>query len=205
MTYAGPLLDTMKRVAGLLKAEELDFALAGSLAAYARGGWSEPHDVDFVVLESSLPALESTLRGAGLRVVRPPEDWLIKAFDDESGSPGCMVDFLFRPAGIPVVGELIERAEPMLVESVMMPVLTATDLAVLKLLSLSEQHCDFGPLLRLSRPLREQIEWSTVRAATTHSPFARGFLALLEELNIALLPADTEVVPTAWPASTSDR
>ncbi|MGV9674423.1 hypothetical protein ACWDSJ_04010 [Nocardia sp. NPDC003482] len=192
MSSTAFLLDTMKRVAGVMKAADIDFALAGSLASYARGGWSEPHDVDFVVLETDLPRVEAALAAAGLRVVHPPEDWLIKAFDDDAGPGPCMVDFLFRPTGLPVTAEMLARADPLLVESVVMPVLAATDLLVLKLLSLSEQHCDFGPLLRLSRPLREQVDWDEVSAATRHSPFARGFVGLLNELDIASIPGEAE-------------
>ncbi|QQC92384.1 hypothetical protein [Streptomyces alfalfae] len=75
-----------------------------------------------------------------------------------------------------------------------MPVLASTDLVVLKLLSLTEQHCDFGPLLRVSRPLREQVHWPTVVKRTRDSPYARGFLNLLTELQV--LSHDAIGLPT---------
>ncbi|HWU08437.1 MAG TPA: nucleotidyltransferase [Streptomyces sp.] len=187
------LLETLKRTAGALKNESVPFALAGSLAAYARGGWSDPRDVDLVVTEDSVPAAEKALGRVGFQVFHPPEDWLVKASYDE-GSSHSMVDVLFRPAGIPVTQEMLDRADEIIVESVTMPVLASTDLVVLKLLSLTEQHCDFGPLLRVSRPLREQVHWPTVVKSTRDSPYARGFLNLLTELQV--LGHDAVGLPT---------
>ena len=42
---------TLKRVASVLKSADIPFALGGSFAVYARGGYSSDHDVDFLIRE----------------------------------------------------------------------------------------------------------------------------------------------------------
>ncbi|MFI6517975.1 hypothetical protein ACIBF1_20630 [Spirillospora sp. NPDC050679] len=188
--------NAVKVAASTLKAADVRFALAGSLAAYARGGWFEPHDVDFAILESSVPAAMAALRGAGLQVEDPAEDWLVKAYSERPGEGRCMIDLLFRPAGTPVTEEMLGRAQELQVESVVMPVLAATGLITLLLLALTEQRCDFGPPLRVSRPLREQIDWKAVLGATEHSAYARSFIFLLRQLNV-LEPDQADVFQTS--------
>jgi hypothetical protein len=180
-----PLLETLKKTAGALKRADIRFALAGSLAAYARGGVFSRHDIDFIVLKSDAPAVETALSCVGLRVVHPPEDWLIKAYDEDR-----LVDILFRLGGVEISTQLLDRAEELQVESVLMPVMAATDLITALLLSLTEPHCDFGPALRVSRPLREQIDWDRVTADTSASPYARAFVLLLQELNVLDTPEE---------------
>jgi hypothetical protein len=70
------------------------------------------------------------------------------------------------------------------VAAVPMPVLTATDLAIAWLASFSEHHADFAGTLTYVRPLREQVDWSRVRAETAGSAFAAAFFVLLRELRI---------------------
>ena len=55
---------------------------------------------------------------------------------------------------------------------------------VQKLLALSEQNPDYTSVLELARSLREQVDWAEVRERTQHSPFAKGYFTLLEELEI---------------------
>jgi hypothetical protein len=55
---------------------------------------------------------------------------------------------------------------------------------VTKLLSLTEHHLDFGPVLEISRALREQIDWCDLWVRTSESAFARAFFALVRELGI---------------------
>jgi len=59
-----------------------------------------------------------------------------------------------------------------------MPVESATDLLLGKLLVLNEHYCDFGRLFPHARALREQIDWAVVRRELAHSPH------LCEELGI---------------------
>jgi allantoicase len=83
-----------------------------------------------------------------------------------------------------VESELIERSETLPVLSVQMPVLTATDILVTKLLALDEHYCDFGRLLPVARALREQVDWETVRREVAGNDFAVVFLQLLGRLGV---------------------
>jgi hypothetical protein len=75
------LIVTMKRVGGVLKQVGIPFALAGGFAAYARGGVSSDHDVDFLLRERDVETALKALAEAGFRIERPPEDWLVKVYD----------------------------------------------------------------------------------------------------------------------------
>src|SRR3954467_9238054 len=131
----------MKKVAVELKRAEIPFALAGGYAAFARGGPESDHDVDFYLRQEDVQSAEKTLEQAGLRVEYPPEDWLIKVYDDDA-----MVDLIYSPTDLKVTSELLERADEIQVDSVGMPVLSATDLMLSKLLALDERYCDFASL-----------------------------------------------------------
>lgn len=173
------LLDTLKSAASALLSAELPFALAGGSAAYAWGAAPPFHDVDFVIMEPDVPAAAKAMTDAGMRVEFPPEDWLIKAFDEDR-----MVDLIFRLAGAPVTEELLARTTVLDVNAIRMPVLSATDLVLSWLRTFSEHHADFAGTLTCVRPLREQVDWATVRAETGHSPFGHAFLVLLEGLKV---------------------
>src|SRR3712207_2862811 len=75
-----PLIRTLKRVAFHLKELDIPFALAGSLAVYARGGAPVDHDVDFVIKEEDADRALAGLTEHGFRAVRPPEGWLVKVY-----------------------------------------------------------------------------------------------------------------------------
>jgi hypothetical protein len=179
----GALRDAMKKVATTLKGANVPFALSGGYASWARGGPEPTHDVDFVILSDDVPHALRVLEGTGLRVVQPPEDWLVKVYDGD-----CLVDLIFRPGDRPVTREQLDQADEIRVDSVVMPVQSATDLLVAKLLVLTEHYCDLGRLFPHVRALREQIDWPVLRRAVDRSPFARAFLELCAELD--LLPAD---------------
>src|SRR5919206_520530 len=98
------ITETLKRAAAALRGAGVPFALAGSVAAWARGGPAPCNDLDFAIPE--------------------------------------------------------EHAEA------------------------DEHALDFAGGLAIARALREQIDWRAVRERTAHSAYARGFLALLEALEI---------------------
>jgi hypothetical protein len=172
--------EALKRTAVALKEGEVRFALGGGYAGWALGGPEPEHDVDFLVAESDAQRAEQVLAEAGLRVEHPPEDWLFKVFDGDA-----MVDVIFRTAGVPVGDDMLGRAQDVEVLSVSMPVLTATDLVVTKMLALSEHACDYGKVLPSARSLREQVDWPQVRERTAHNPFALSLVHLLEQLQVA--------------------
>jgi hypothetical protein len=173
------LLDTLKKAAAVLRDAGLPFALAGGSAAYARGGAPPMHDVDFVIRAADGDAAAKAFESNGMRVERPPEGWLIKAFDEDR-----MVDLIFQLSGHEDTQALLDRAEEISVAAVPMPVLDATDLVIAWLASFSEHHADFAITLTCVRPLREQVDWDRVRAQTAGSPFAAAFLLLLRELRV---------------------
>lgn len=186
------LLDTLKRVAAVLKQAEIPFALGGSFAVYAHGGHSSDHDVDFLIREQDVePALEA-LVAAGFTAERPPEDWLVKVYDD-----GRLVDLIHRPIETPVTDETFTDTVHRPVDAIHMPVLSATRLMVHKLLSFSQHYCDFARGLPLARSLREQIDWDRVRRDTAHSPYAEAFLVLLDRLDVVPYSGAPERAPGA--------
>lgn len=183
---AAGLLALMATAADALTCAGVPFALAGGAAAYARGGTPPEHDVDFVIRPQDVRAATTALAGAGLRVVDPPEDWLVKAFDGDA-----MLDVIFCLSDEPVTADLLGRAGVLEVQGVRLPVLAATDLAISWLRAFSEDYADFGRVLAMVRPIREQADWAAVRAATRGSAFADAFLVLLERLHVI----DPEEVP----------
>ena len=173
------LREALKRVAVALKKAEVPFALTGGYAVWARGGPESVHDVDFLIAAEDVEHVVQSLSEQGLEVVRPPEDWLVKVFTD-----GAMVDLIHRHSGEPAPRSVVEDADMLEVISVQMPVLSATEVLVQKLLALDEHYCDFGPMLAVVRALREQVDFDRVRKETAESPFAAAVLFLLERLDI---------------------
>jgi hypothetical protein len=173
------ILDTLKKSTWALREAEIPFALAGGIASWARGGPPREHDIDFFVKPSDADRALSALADAGFRPEKPPEGWLYKAFDGD-----VMVDLIFEPASGPVTDEELERAEEMEVQATRMKVLAPTDVLVTKLLALKEHEVDYDSVLELSRALREQLDWEDVRRRTEHSPYAKAFFTLVEELGV---------------------
>lgn len=180
------ITETMKRTAAALRGAEVPFALGGSFAIWARGGPETVHDLDVVVrAQDAEPAL-AALEAAGMKPERPPEGWLLKAWDGD-----VLVDLIWVLSGIEDVEEVLARARPIRVQSVSLDVLALEDLIVSKILALDVHHLDLGPLLRISRSVREQVDWPEVRRRTAHYPYARAVFALLEALDVIEPPAGT--------------
>ena len=177
--------DLLKRTAVALKQGDVPFALCGGYAAWVRGAPEPDHDADFLVPATEAERAGKALADAGLQVVDPAEDWLLKVVRDD-----VFVDVIWRTCGRPVEGDLVDRAETMPVLSVEMPVLAPTDIVVSKLLALDEHYCDFARLLPVARALREQVDWAQVAREVAGNDFAVVFLALLDRLEI--VPAVSE-------------
>jgi predicted nucleotidyltransferase len=174
------LLETTRKAAAALRDAGVPHALAGGLAVWARGGPRTEHDVDFLVVPADAERAQQALVEAGMGAEDPPEEWLLKAHDGD-----ILVDLIFSPSGGPVTKEWLDRAEELEVTAIRMPVAALEDVLVTKLLSLTEQNPDMIPALEIARSVREQIDWETVRARVEHSPFAKAFLVLVEELGVA--------------------
>src|ERR671929_110388 len=96
------IADSMKRAAAALRAAGVEVALAGSPAGRGRDG------------EGALAALEA----AGMRGAAPPEEWLVKAWDEND----VLVDLIFGPSGVDA-HDAIDRAEVLNVLSMELPVM----------------------------------------------------------------------------------
>ena len=174
------LLETVKKAAVELKRADLRFALCGGWATYARGGPRSEHDADFALLERDVPRAIDALTAVGfIEQTEAPEDWLAKLYDR-----GNLVDLIFRLSGEPVTEQILSRVETIEVGSVQMPVLSATDLVVTKLLTFRDHYADFGSALPMVRALREQVDWAEVRRRTEQSPFAEALLLLCDRLGL---------------------
>jgi hypothetical protein len=182
------LATTLKRVASVLKQAEIPFALGGSFAVYAHGGHSSDHDVDFLIREQDKERALDELAAVGFETEQPPEDWLVKVYDE-----GRMVDLIYRPVESQVTDATLADSVIRPVEAIAMPVLSATQLMVHKLLSYTQHYCDFATGLPVARSLREQIDWERVRRETAQSPYAEAFLVLLDRLDVVPLPGESQI------------
>jgi hypothetical protein len=182
------LVETMKRSAATLRDAKVPVLLGGGLASWARGGPPTDHDVDFLVRERDIERAEEALAAAGFRLERPPEGWLVKAWDGD-----VLVDLIFHPAGGAVGDEHFERATTLEVAAQPLPVASVEDVLTTKLLALTEQEPDFGPVLEIARSLREQIDWVALRSPVERSPFGAAFFTLVERLGIVEEPVAIEV------------
>ena len=173
------LTESTKRVAAALRSADVPFLLAGGIACWARGGPPTAHDIDIVVRTADAERALEALADAGMRPERPPEGWLIKAFDGD-----VMIDVIFDPEGIDVEDDLFERADELTVRSAPMLVMAADDILTSKLMALREHDLDYDGVLELTRALREQIDWERVRRRTESSPYAKAFFTLVQELGL---------------------
>jgi hypothetical protein len=173
------LLASMKRAAAALRDREIEFMLGGGLAVWARGGPPTDHDVDLYVRPRDAERSLSALVEAGMREERPPEDWLLKAWDGAQ-----LVDLIFRPAGGSIGDDHFQRATTLEVSAQKLQVASAEDVLLMKLLALNEQEPDYRAVLEIARALREQIDWSVLEERSRESAFARAFFTLGEGLGI---------------------
>ena len=175
---SGELAASLKRAAAALREAEVPFVVGGGIAAWARGGPPTEHDIDFLIYERDVDRALEACNASGMRTERPPEGWLVKAWDDD-----VLVDLIYRPTGLQV-DDAFARAEELNVHAIAMPVLAVDDLMTTKLLALTEHNLDYAPLLEYARSLREQINWTALRERIDGSPFARAFFVLVEELGV---------------------
>ncbi len=173
------ILDALKKSTWALREADIPFALAGGIASWARGGPAREHDLDYFIRPEDADRALAALAGAGMRPEKPPEGWLYKAYDGD-----VTIDLIFAPASGPVTTEELDRAEEMEVQATRMRVLAPGDVLVTKLLALQEHEVDFDSVLEISRALREQVDWPDVRRRTEHSPYAKAFFTLIEELGV---------------------
>src|SRR3954447_21314465 len=175
---------SLKKGAAALRDAGLPFALAGSVACWARGAPQSRNDLDFLIRPEDAEAALEALVAAGMRPERPPEGWLLKAWDPAEDGSETLVDLIFGPRGIADVGTVLERAQILAGAALEVPVVPLGDVMVMKLYALDEHACDYQGILAIARAVREQVDWGDVRDRTAESPFARAFFTIVEGLGI---------------------
>jgi hypothetical protein len=178
----------LKRSAAALREADVPFLLGGSLASWARGGPETRHDLDLMIKPEDAERALEALQAAGMNAERPPEEWLLKAWDGD-----VLVDLIFGPKGLPMTDEVIDRGDMLAVLGMDMKVMALEDMLTTKLMAVTEHSLRYEGLLQMARALREQVDWDTVRSRTEDSPFARAFFVLAEGLDV--LPAAREEPP----------
>src|SRR3954447_26365026 len=171
--------ETFKRAVAALQRAEIPFLLGGSLATWAHGGPETRNDLDFMVRPEDAERSLQALVDAGMRAERPPEDWVVKAWDGD-----VLIDLIHYPTGLEITDDVIARGKVLNVAAMTMRGMAIEDVLTSKLLALGEHSLDLEGPLQLARSLREQIDWDQVRERTERSPYARAFLHLVEELGI---------------------
>jgi hypothetical protein len=171
--------ESLRRCAAVLRDADVPYAVGGSVAAWARGGPQTCRDLDIVVPVADAARAQQALADTGMRPERPPEDWLLKVYDGP-----VLVDLIFELTGVDIPSAL-NRADVLPVAAIDMPVLALEDVLTAKLLAFNDHYLDFTGPLQIVRALREQIDFPALAAATASSPYARAFLTLVEELDLA--------------------
>jgi hypothetical protein len=164
--------------------------LGGSMAAWARGGPEPDNDLDLMVKPDHAQAALEALACAGMRVEFPPEEWLHKAWHGE-----VLIDLIFRPTGLELTDAVFERADMIPVMAVATPVMGLEDVLATMLYALDEHALDYSRLLAITRALREQIDWPSLRDRAAGSPYAKAFMTLVEELGIAPAAERARAIP----------
>jgi len=175
-----PIADALRVAVPSLRDAHVPFALGGSFAAWARGGPKPFNDLDLMVKPADAERALRELGTAGMRIERPPEEWLFKAWHGD-----VLIDLIFNPAGLEITDEVLARADMLPVFAIATPVMALEDMLQTKLLALNERSLDYSALLGIARSVREQIDWRALEARTYASPYAKAFFALTKELGIA--------------------
>ena len=179
----GPILATLRRSVALLRDAGIPFVVGGSLAAWARGGPEVTNDLDLMVRPSDAERVLELLTEAGMTPERPPEEWLLKAWDAD-----VLVDIIFCTVEGEVTDEVIARGEELTVTSVSMNVMNLEDMFALRLQTLNEHRLDYAPLLKMARALREQVDWDAVRRRVRHTPYGMAFFTIIEGVGVIPSP-----------------
>jgi hypothetical protein len=156
--------------------------MGGGFACWAHGAPPPVEDLDLMVKPDDAERALDALVDAGMRGEKPPEQWLLKAWDGE-----VLIDIIFGPAGLEIDDEMLARGTRMDVLGMRAPVMALEDVFVAKLMALSDHALDYERLLGPARALREKVDWEEVRARA-QTPYAAAFFTLLEGLGVISAP-----------------
>jgi hypothetical protein len=186
---AEDLLDAMMHVAAALRDADVPYLLAGSFAAWARGGPAHTTDLDFAVKRTDVERAVAALEAAGMTEQPTPEAWLRKVQHGD-----VQVDLIYDPAGLEIDDEAIARGDDIEVGGMTFHVMAIDDVMTTKLFAFKEHSLDYEHVLEMARMLREQIDWDELRRRCDGYPYAKPFFTLAEELGVIEKP-DGERVP----------
>ena len=189
------IVESLRKAIAILREHDIRYALAGSVASWARGGPETVNDLDLIVAPADAQTAFDALQESGMEGRVPLEGWLYKLKDGD-----VEIDLIFEVTGVEDVHEILDRSEVMRVASLDCPVARVEDHLTPKLLAFDEHYLDYTGALRVARALREQVDWDQLRARTCHSPYARGFFCLLEALEVIEPGEDGERPGTTAPA-----
>jgi hypothetical protein len=162
-----------------LRAAEIPFMLGGSMALWAYGGPEPTNDLDLMLRKQDAERALAVLEAAGMRTEHPPEEWLVKAWHGD-----VLIDLIYGPRGLPITDEVLARGVVRNLSALRVRVMALEDVLTTKLLALDEHQLDLSWLLQISRAVREQVDWASLRARTDGSPYAAAFFTLVERLGI---------------------
>jgi hypothetical protein len=185
---AEELTDSLKRAVAAIEEQGVPYLLGGGLGCWARGGPPSSNDIDLMIKPADAERAQEALAEAGMRPESPPEQWLLKAYDDD-----ILIDLIFDPSGMRIDDEVIARGDDLSVMAMNIHVMNLNDILITKLMALDEHSVDYGDLILITRSLREQIDWARIREETASSPFAVAFFALADGLEIC--PAAQQPAP----------
>jgi len=171
--------DTTKKAVAALEADGIPYLLGGGLGCWAHGGPPSTNDVDLFILPGDADRSLEAMEKARLRTERPPEQWLVKAWDGD-----ILIDLIFGPAGLEMSEEVFARGEVLGLFGMDIRVMALDDILVTKLMALDEHSLDLSQLLLIARALRENIDWESIDERTASSPYSRPFFALTEALGL---------------------
>jgi predicted nucleotidyltransferase len=180
---AAQLTETMKHVAAALRDAGIPYLLAGSFAAWARGGIAHETDLDFAVKPDDVDDAVHALVAAGMRERPSPEEWLRKVCDGD-----VEIDVIFNPAGLEIDDEVLRRGTDIEVGGMTFRVMAIDDVMTTKLFAFKEHYLDYEGALEMARMLREQIDWDALRERCGDYEYARPFFTLAEALGVIARP-----------------
>jgi hypothetical protein len=173
------IVTALRAAVPALRAAEIPFMLGGSMAVWAYGGPEPTNDLDLMLREQDAERALQALAQTGMRTEHPPEEWLVKAWHGDA-----LIDLIYTPRGLPITDEVLARSVVRNLSALRVQVMALEDVLTTKLLALDEHQLDLSWLLQISRAVREQVDWETLRARTDGSPYAAAYFTLVERLGV---------------------
>lgn len=173
------IVTALRAAVPALRAAEIPFMLGGSMAVWAYGGPEPTNDLDLMLRKQDAERALQVLAQMGMRTAHPPEEWLVKAWNGD-----VLIDLIYAPRGLPITDQVLARSVVRNLSALRVQVMALEDVLTTKLLALDEHQLDLSWLLQISRAVREQVDWETLRARTDGSPYAAAFFTLVQRLGI---------------------